>query len=332
MAGIKALRKLQFGREGTAGTAVAATTIWRGMGTIHNKPTVTQAEEDVGILLKPHRTYIPKHEASISLDSVPATYQQLLHILEAGVASVTPAADGAGDGFIYTYPFPTTTVPTIKTYTIEGGDNQQAEEMEYAFVQSFSISGNNGEGLMMSAEWLGRQVTKTTFTGALTLPSVEEVLFQRMKLYIDDVGDGFGTTQVSNTLLNMTFDYTTGLIPKYTADGNLYFSFVQQTAPTATLNVTFEHNTDAVAEKDAFLANTPRAIRLIAEGSAFGTGGTEYDNHTLILDMVGVYTEFSALGEVDGNDIYDATLTLGYDGTLASAGEIVVVNELSAVQ
>jgi len=30
MAGIKALRKVQLGRESVAGTAVAATTVWRG--------------------------------------------------------------------------------------------------------------------------------------------------------------------------------------------------------------------------------------------------------------------------------------------------------------
>lgn len=331
MAGIKALRKLQLGREATAGTAVAATTIWRGMGTLKDARPVEKPPEDVGLLMPTTRAYIPKYEASLSMDSVPATFQQLLHILEAGIQTATPAADGPGSDYIYTYLFPTSTVPTIKTYTIEGGDNQQAEEMEYAFVQSFSLSGNSGEGLMMSSEWVGRQIVNTTFTGALSIPTVEEILFQKLKLYIDDVGSGFGSTLISNTLLSVTLDYETGLIPKFTADGELYFSFVQSTAPNVTLKMTFEHNSDAVLEKTDFRNNTVRAVRLIAEGSAFGTPGTTYSNHTLIVDVPGVYTEFSSLGETDGNDIYEVTLQVGYDGTLATAGQIVVVNELSAV-
>ncbi len=51
MAGIKALRKIQLGREANAGTAVAATAIWRGMGTIEDTREVVVAEEDVGIIM-----------------------------------------------------------------------------------------------------------------------------------------------------------------------------------------------------------------------------------------------------------------------------------------
>jgi len=36
MPGIKALRKIQLGKETVAGTIVAATDIWRGMGTLQN--------------------------------------------------------------------------------------------------------------------------------------------------------------------------------------------------------------------------------------------------------------------------------------------------------
>ena len=44
---------------------------------------------------------------------------------------ITGTADGAGTGKIYTYTFPTTAKKVIKTYTIEGGDDQEAERMEY---------------------------------------------------------------------------------------------------------------------------------------------------------------------------------------------------------
>lgn len=136
MPGAKALRKIQLGRETTAGTAVAATTVWRGLGTIEDQRETVFPEEDVGYLGGLDRNYIPVLEAGLTMDPVPATFEQLPHILEAGVKTATPSQDGtAGSGYSYTYTLPTTSKNTLKTYTIEGGDDQQAEEMEYSFVE-----------------------------------------------------------------------------------------------------------------------------------------------------------------------------------------------------
>ena len=50
MAGVKALRKVQLGLESTKGTAVAATALWRGTGTIEDKREVVFPDEDIGYL------------------------------------------------------------------------------------------------------------------------------------------------------------------------------------------------------------------------------------------------------------------------------------------
>ena len=41
MPGVKALRKIQIGQETTAGTAVVATTIWRGEGVLQDEPRLS---------------------------------------------------------------------------------------------------------------------------------------------------------------------------------------------------------------------------------------------------------------------------------------------------
>lgn len=331
MAGVKALRKLQFGRESVAGTAVASTFIWRGLGTLADNREVIHDAEDIGYLPGVTRTHIPKFESALTLEETEATYQGLPHILEMGVVAETPAQDGAGTDYIYEYFMPTTTDTTPKFYTIEGGDNQQAEEVEYCFVQSFVLSGNAGEAWKMSAEIIGRQSINTTFTGALSPVAVEDMLFGKTKLYIDAGGGTIGSTQKTLTLLSATLTVDTGLRPVYTADGNLYFTFVKRIMPDVTLALTFEHDGTATAEKTAWRAQTTRLIRLLIEGSAVGTPGTTYSVQTAIIDIAGRWETFEAIGEQDGNDIIVATLRGRESIADTLFLDMTVVNELTAL-
>jgi len=329
--GTKALRKILLGAETTAGTAVAADTIWRGIGTIQDNREVITPDEDIGYLSGKTRNYCPKYEAAISMEPVPATFEQLPVVLSAGVKNViSGVTDTGGSGKVYAYTFPTTAANSITTWTIEGGDDTQAEEMEYSFVQAFELSGNGGEALMISADWVGRQVSKTTFTASVTNPAtVSEILFGKGKLYIDAASGTMGTTLKSQTLLGMSLQVNTGWIAKYAADGALYFSWPQSTKPEVLLNVTFEHNATAVAEKDAWIAGTSRQLRLKFEGAALTTAGT-FTYKTLLIDLAGKWDKFDKLDELNGNDIVTGTFRAGYDATCAKFAEIKVVNETAS--
>jgi len=328
---VKALRRLQLGRETTAGTPVAATTIWRGTGVIEDQRETVFVAEDIGYLSGVDRSYQPKLLGALALESVPATFEQLPHLLEMGVKAVgTGAADGAGSDKIYAYPLPTTAANTLKTYTIEGGDDQEAEEMEYCFAPDLTLEGKAGEAVMMSATIQGRQVIVSAFT-ALALTTVEEILFSKGKLYIDLVSGTLGTTQKSNTLLDMSLKLATGWIPVWTADGQLYFTFVKSTPPEVVLSLTFEHDGTAAAEKVNWRAQTPRLIQLKFEGAAVQTAGTTYSKKTLIVNLAGKWEKFDALGEQDGNDIIKATFRARYNATAAKYAELIVVNELATL-
>ena len=332
MSGIKVLRRIQFGKEAVAGTSVPATTKWRGEGTIEDTRVTKFVVEDVGIVPGTDRTYVPKLGGALLLESTPATFEQLPHLLEMGVKLVTTgAADGSGSGKIYTYTFPTTSVNTLKTYTIEGGDNQEVEEMEYCFVSDFTLTGDEGEAWKMGANVVGRQVSLSSFTTAATLPSVETILFQKSKLYIDAIGGSFGGTLKSNTLLSGQFTWRSGIRAKFTADGNLYFSFTQPTMPEARMRMTFEHDTTSVAEKVNWRAQTARKIRIKAEGDAFTTAGTTYSVKTLIIDLAGKWEKFNKVGERNGNDILEGEFVGKYDETAADFGKILVVNTLASL-
>lgn len=324
MPGVKTLRKLLLGKETTPGTAVAATTYWRGLGTIEDTLEVVHPDEDVGILGGLDRAYIPKLGAALEMEDTEATFEQLPYILEAGVDSQTPAQDGAGTLYISTYTIPTTTQGDWKTYTIEAGDDHAAEEMEHSVVEEFSLKGKGGEALMMSAKWIGRQVTPSTFTGSLSIPTVEEILFSKGKLYIDGAATFPATTLRTSTFLEMELKVKTGLAPFLTGEGNLYFTGIKRVAPEFMLDITFEHDAVSVAEKVAWRAGTTRSVRIDFTGSV-GTG-TTYSNKKLIIDLLGKIEKIEKMGEQDGNDIIKTTMRARYNGTAASAGRFLVVN------
>ena len=330
--GIKVLRRIQLGREVTSGVAVVSTTIWRGMGTIEDQRETVFPSENVGYLSGLSRTYQPKLGAVISMDAIEATYEQICHVLEAGVKLVqTGAADGSGSGKIYTYTLPVTAANTTRTYTIEGGDNIAAEEMEYAFVSEFGLDGEAGKALMISSTWNGRQVSTSTFTGSVALPTVEEILFSKCVLYADSVGGTIGATTQSNTLLKASLKITTGLIPVYTASGQLYFSFTKQAGPEVTLSLTYEHDATSVAEKAFYVAGTARQIRLKFPGSTLTTAGTAFSTKILQIDLAGKWESFSKLDEQDGNDILTGVFRARYDSTAALFASLKVCNLLSSL-
>lgn len=334
--GVKALQKLQIGAESTKGTEVNATTIWRGPGgMLEDTLVIERVEEFVNIAVPINRTYIPSLSGALSMAATPATFEQLPYILEAGIISETPAQDGAGSDYIYEYPVNTTSINTIRTYTIEGGDNQQAEIMLYSFVTDFSLSGAAGEALMMSANWVGRQIATTTFTAALSVPAVEEILASNGKVYLDAVSGSYGGTQVTaGNVLSFNLDVTTGYRPKWTIDGNS-LDFDHDYFDIGSFDISgslvWEHAATAVTEKSNWRNQTLRLLRLEYQGSAVATPGATYSNKTLLIDVPIYWEKFNALGDQDGNTIVEGTFKGGYDETDATALQITVVNELSAL-
>src|SRR5574341_201783 len=272
MAGIAMARKYQLGREVTPGTPVAATTVWRGpaAGMPVDQREHVRPKENIGLTALTSRQYTPKLYSTIPFPETELTFEQVLHILEGGVKTVTLTQDGIGSGYIGVYPIPSGTTPnTLKNYTIQGGDSQQAEIAEYCFVTDYDISGKMGEAWKLVANWGGRQNTLGAFTGSLAIPTVEEMQFQQSKFYLDAVGGVLGTTQLVNTVIGAKFNVKTGWQARFTGDGNKYFSLAEWIGAKITGELTLLHDATAVAEKVFARSDTPRQMRWKIEGSNF---------------------------------------------------------------
>lgn len=330
MPGIKQLRVINFGQESTPGTAVAATARFRGEGMLKDELELTFPEETIGYLPGLDRSYIARLGATMQLSS-PANFEQWPYVANAGIGLVVPTTD-TGSGYIWTHTMPILTglaSSDIKTLTIEGGDNQENEEMEYSFVEDFEMAGKAGEAWMLTHNWRGRQVTVSAVTPStdIAIPNIEDMLFSKSLLYIDPTSDAVGTTLKSNTFLDCSIKVKTGLQIVEAADGQLYFSFIKGVQPEVTIDITFEHDGTATAEKAFWRSQTARQIRILCRGSALTVAGA-YTYKTWQGSFAGKWESFDKIDELNGNDVIKATYRARYNSVAALFAAFVCVNEL----
>jgi hypothetical protein len=282
------------------------------------------------------RPYIPTTEAALTMDPIEATFEQFPYIQLAGIdGAIAGVRDGgAANGYIYTAALATDTVKTPKTYTLEGGDNAGAERFAYGFITDFELSGVQKEAWKIAANWIGRQVAPQAFTAGLALQTVEPILFGPSTLYIDDLSAvAAATTAISSSLIGASIKVNTGLVPSYAANGQIYFDKAEQLAPSATIDITFIHNTSSVAEKAKMRSATPRMMRIRSIGSALGGTPTLYANKALITDACGHWEKFTKIDEQEKQDVVTGTFHVALS-TIPTPDlflQIICVNALSVL-
>ena len=314
---------IQLGREGTAGTALAATVIWRGPASdIEDAQVIGYPgeEESVGILAPTSRTYIAQHAAMLSIPETELTFEQVAHVFEAGIETATP---GVTPTFTRDYAYPVNaTAKTIKTYTLESGNKTVGDgnETAYAFVESFTLSGRVGEAWKVSSNWRGRTKTVAALTGSLAIPAVEEALFNKTKIYIDAEGGTIGTTQIVGALLEASVNVTTGLVAVFTGDGALHFTQPKNVPPSIDFTITFElESADAVVtERAAHKAQTVRLVRLLCDGSTA--------NKKMTIDLAGKYTSIGTYQNSNGNTTVQLSGKAFYSSTATLFFAIELIN------
>ena len=334
--GVTLERRLQLGQEGTPGTAVAASAIWRGQAnSILDERVVVHPPENVGYSAPMARVYTPFLAASYAMPDSEVTFEQGPYILAAAMKSlVTGVADGGtSTAKIYAYPWPVLlTNHTYKTFTLEAGNNNDARKMEYSFVDKWGISGAPKQALMWKGvHWVGRQRTAVTFA-SIAPPAVEPINFQMGYLYVDSGGGSIGATPYTNAWLGFDLACDSGLRSVPTGgNGQLYFSFAKPTGVTCTGSLTVEDDSQATGLETDWIANTLKLIRMKFTGSATGGAGGTYSVKTMIIDLAIYIDKIDILASQNGNDTKKVNFTVVYSPTDSLFGSMTFVNLLTAL-
>ena len=317
---------IQIGAEGTSGTALAADVLWRGpAASIEDGSEVVHADETIGLLAPSGRTYIPQKIARLAMPETDATFEQLPHIFEAGILTATPT--GASP-YAYPYAVPFNTDPAITTYTVETGNKiaygAESGEMEYSFVESFTLSGRSGEPWKVSANWVGRQFIKSALT-TVAVAAVEEMLFQKTIVSVDATGGTIGATALDGVVVDCSIKAEkTGIVAVFTADGELFFVTHKRVMPSYKLTMTLELNSDedVAAIRTGRDAGSIQLVRVAVAGTA---------SRAAEFDLAVKWDKVGTIQNSDGNTTVQVEGTAVYSSADALYAKFTVSNLLAAL-
>lgn len=334
------LTKVQYGLEGTHGDAVAADTMLLcrvGMAESDREIQIPQVDMGVrtpGLLAA---AIVRKLIADgMTLEDADGAYFELFPLLfSLGIVTETATEQNSEEGdYLWDFPAPQTGAETLDSMTLEVGDGTQDYEIEYVQARSIRITGDciSGE-CHVSADLYGRQVTLTTLTASLDVPTAEMVNSKLARLYIDDTWAAVGTNEVAAALINFDILINGGAHPKFQGAANRYFTSHGQGAITAEATFTLERNAAVAAEELNYrpasgFAQTERFVELKIAGTQIGEG----DVQSLVINLAGLWTAWNSLGgEEEGDTLDVVTLTAGYDTTGEQAVQAQVTTTVAAI-
>jgi len=331
MAGVIPLSLFQVGVETTAGTGVATTRELYPDGTGYLDPGYQKSfHEGAQRGTFSNITHATKMgEAPTIAYRSDSTHGVTFDELVIPGSFLLGAQTGAGTGADKTWTFtPAQTSHAFDTYTINAGDNTQAYEIDYCFATNFSLSAGFDDLTQLSMDLVGQGIAKASADAVAGNNSVKIPSALWTVKYSGSQAGLAGASALSNTLRSWSLDIDTGLRPRWYADGA--YGFGQGVASEnlgGTLQMTWDHTSDAVTQYDNYVADTVGFFRLKATGPSLG--GSTYDAQ---IDMAVLWEDMEPLGsESDGVTEMLMTGRLVYDATWQNSIVMTVVNSLAAL-
>lgn len=334
----RALSKMQFGMENPAarGTPVAADTLILGaeIGPVPVDRVPVFPEDALGVRVRSSRALIYNYLVQNTLKIEHGYFDILPMFLSGGLqGNITAAEQNVGESdYLWTFAPSMTATNAPDSITLEVGDNVDAYEVEYVMFEKLKIGGVVAQGtesspVSIEADYFGRQVTKTAFTGAITAPTVEPMNAKLSRVSIDAAWADRGSSEVTALLRAWDLEIIGGIHPTFHGSALRTFDVFGEGFIDFMLTLTFEGSSDADAERDKWLARTAQAIQIKVEGSQIGAG----DNFSFVANMWGAYENVIPLAEEDrGNNLHTAVFHGLYGITGATNLEVLTTVSANA--
>ena len=314
--------KIQYGKETTRGTAVAATKIRAAIApriTSDTKPEFVQEQFDIRMASR--RVAIYERLYMNTLSTPNAGFQQLLLPFSTGLKGATGSETTPSQSdYLYTFT-PGLTVAAgdndPHAFTLQIGDDQQGWRVPYCMTDRITLKGKvsqDGGSAPVSLEQgvFGRFIEEQAFTGSLSLENVTDMNAKLAQLYVDTSWAGVGGTELSDALDEFTIEILTGVHPVFRGASTNYFNKHREGIIDYTASFVVD-----TATRDELMSSQQagdlQVVRFTITGPTIGSGTP----HKLTLDMGGRWEDVIAR---DNSDRGDNLATIALRGTYDPTG------------
>jgi len=332
--GSEFFNKMQYGKEATRGTSVAATRQWIGqMPAVKTDRKPTYPKEHFGVRAESLRSVIHQYLYVNTMSVEHGCFQHLPVLFGCGVkGGITPTETTPSQGD-YAWPFTPslTAANSPDSLSVRLGDDAQAWLSEYVMFERIRISGQVAQGadaspVSVEADFFGRQLATTTFTAGQSGPNLEPLNAKLARLYVDTSWAGVGGTELANLLRTFDIEILTGVHPKFA--GSAVKTFNGHSEGIISVMGTF--GIEGGSSANTILANQQSGslavARLEINGSQIGTGV----NHQFRVDFSGTYEDADPISSADRGDNLSTFVLHGfYDKTGAKSMQANVITDIS---
>ena len=312
--------KMQAGLELTYGAGGAATAFLLGQAPRVTTDTKLEMVTEQMDSRQSRRRAIPYQRLYTNTRSLAnAGYQDLIFPFETGLKHVTASEDTPGQGD-YEWNWSPGMTPAAganspKSFVAQIGDDEQAWIVKGCHTDRISLKGSiaqDGGSAAVSLEqsFFGQYIAEGSFTSSLAPGNSQPLNAKLARLYWDTAYGSIGGTEVTDGLIEFTFEMMTGMHPKFRGGANNYPSAAAEGAIDWTLALKL----DTALRDEMFDAHRNGGMGYfslaIDSGVAIGTG----QNHILTINMAAFLEDVTPIDGADRSDnLSSVALTGTYD-------------------
>lgn len=303
--GLTRLRKHQFGRQATQGTAVPATRAYGWTGTPSVERNWTDPEVDTGSLDVVEMPYVGAEDITWSESTDTLKYNDIPRML-AAIFGGNESPTGGGTAQTWTHEPASLTVDPLDLFTGQFGDDVLTDWFQFrdGVAESIEFTGSEGLGPLSAAinwrfgNWAStgstdRPVSGTVPTAGLTVPKGDAIVYLKdMAIHIADSEAGLAAGQVTDALHEFTLNIEQEWDLKRWANGDQSFAIDDygRGERTITLNATWSKTADIVgtgSEADHWSADEAvmRYVQLIFVSKVLAQSPSTFYGWTVTLPM-----------------------------------------------
>lgn len=206
--GLRALRKIQAGRQGDFNIPVAPVRYLVGRLDMElTQDAYAPDDLEIGSLATTPYTIAQKREASLSFTS-DCAYNQIDEFLDMAVGNASPGGQGAT--WVPNY---SSAAASHSQYTFFYGDDIQCWETSSVFCPELEISGSVGEVVSLQADLIGRDMLAMPNFAVLT-SGIEPLEYVTMAHCQFEAGDLGSVSVIPATLIDFSYQVSSGLTPQ----------------------------------------------------------------------------------------------------------------------